>query len=166
MVLFSHEEKQTGTRRVDMSALPSSGGFIGQTYHTIYDPFLVFEGKRLPAPSAAREREYVTGGAEKSGGIQRFKLGLHAARQATVAMIGYVQDRDMDSWRSLINTWIRELANDTTVAEEKWSSDEQLDALTAHGALRVASTTSLHSRTGSAISNKICIRHLWVAMAN
>ncbi|MGA7896265.1 MAG: hypothetical protein WCA49_23820, partial [Candidatus Sulfotelmatobacter sp.] len=40
MVLFSHEEKQTGTRRVDMSALPISGEFIGQTYHTIYDPFL------------------------------------------------------------------------------------------------------------------------------
>src|SRR5205807_4517122 len=46
MVLFSHEEKQTGTRRVDMSALPRSRGFIGQTHHTIYEPFLVFEGKR------------------------------------------------------------------------------------------------------------------------
>src|ERR1035441_8751915 len=43
MVHFSHEERQTGTRRVDMAALPISGGFIGQTYHAIYDAFLVFE---------------------------------------------------------------------------------------------------------------------------
>lgn len=166
MVLFSHEEKQTGTRRVDMSALPHAGGFIGQTYHTIYDPFLVFEGKRLPAPSSGREREYVTGGAEKSGGIQRFKLGLHGARQTIAAMIGYVQNHDVDSWCSLINRWIRELANDTTVAEEKWSLAEQLEAPTGDGALRIASTSSMHTRTGSAISNKVRIRHLWVVMSN
>jgi hypothetical protein len=79
MVKFSHEEKQTGARRVDMSALPSGGGFVGETYYSIYDPFLVFEGKRLPTPTPNREREYVTGGRDKSGGIQRFKLALHGA---------------------------------------------------------------------------------------
>jgi len=41
MVHFSHEEKQTATRRVDMSALPIAAVIIGETYHTIYDPFLV-----------------------------------------------------------------------------------------------------------------------------
>jgi hypothetical protein len=132
MVLFSHEEKQTGTRRVDVAALPISGGFIGQTYHTIYDPFLVFEGKRLPAPSLSREREYVTGGTEKSGGIQRFKLALHGAQQKTAAIVGYVQTGDLEGWHSLINGWIRELASDTAAVDEKWSVDEQLaDSYTA-----------------------------------
>jgi len=166
MVLFSHEEKQTGIRRVDMAALPISGGFIGQAYHTIYDPFLVFEGKRLPAPARTREREYVTGGAEKSGGIQRFKLALHGAQQTTAAIIGYVQQRDLESWHSLINQWIRELASDTTAVDEKWFVDEQLADLAADHALHIASASSLHRRSAIAISPEIRIRHLWVVMQN
>ena len=166
MVLFSHEEKQTGTRRVDMSALPISGGFIGQMYHTIYDPFLVFEGKRLPAPSRSREREYVTGGVKKSGGIQRFKLGLHGAQQTTAAMIGYIQKSNVESWRSLINRWIRELATDTTALGEKWSVDELLTDLASDHALQIASASSVHKRSEIAISPEIRIRHLWIVMQN
>ncbi|MGO9676646.1 MAG: hypothetical protein ACLPW4_05280 [Candidatus Sulfotelmatobacter sp.] len=166
MVLFSHEEKQTGTRRVDMSALPISGEFIGQTYHTIYDPFLVFEGKRLPAPSRRREREYVTGGAEKSGGIQRFKLALHGARQTTAAMIGYIQEGNVESWRTSINRWIREVAGDASALEEEWSVHEQLTDLAEDPALHVASASSVHKRSGSAISQELRIRHLWVVMRN
>jgi hypothetical protein len=164
MVLFSHEEKQTGTRRVDVAALPISGGFIGQTYHTIYDPFLVFEGKRLPAPSLSREREYVTGGTEKSGGIQRFKLALHGAQQKTAAIVGYVQTGDLEGWHSLINGWIRELASDTAAVDEKWSVDEQLADLAPDHVLHIASAWSLHRRSGAAISPEIRIRHLWVLM--
>lgn len=164
MVHFSHEEKQTGTRRVDLSALPRSGGFIGTTYHTIYEPFLVLEGKRLPAPSSSREREYVDGGAQKSGGIQRFKLALHGAQQETAAIIGYVQEGDIKRWHSLINEWIRELASDKSAADEKWFLDEQLKSLVLDRASHVASTTSLHRRKEGAISPRIRIRHLWVAM--
>lgn len=164
MVLFSHEEKQTGIRRVDVSALPLSAGFISQTYHTIYDPFLVLEGKRLPAPSSSREREYVTGGVRKSGGIQRFKLGLHGARQTIAALIGYVQKGELESWRDRINEWIRDLANDSTVVEEKWSIDEQLAALSEDRDLSISSASSVHERVGSVISPRISIRHLWVIM--
>jgi hypothetical protein len=166
MVHFSHEEKQTGTRRVDLSALPISRGIIGRTYHTIYDPFLVLEGKRLPAPSHSREREYVTGGTEKSGGIQRFKLSLHGAQQNTAAIIGYVQSGSLEGWHLLINQWIRDLASETTAGEEKWSVDEQLADLTADHALHIGSAWSLHSRSEIAISPEIRIRHLWVVIQN
>jgi hypothetical protein len=114
MVHFSHEEKQTGTRRVDMSALPVGALIIGETYHTIYEPFLVFEAKRLPAPSYDREKEYVIGGATKLGGIQRFKLSLHGARQNTAAIIGYIQKDTLEDWHSRINKWICDLARDAT----------------------------------------------------
>jgi hypothetical protein len=166
MVHFHHEEKQTGTRRVDLSALPDAGGFIGETYHAIYDPFLVFEGKRLPAPVVSREREYVTGGADKSGGIQRFKLGLHGAQQPTAAMIGYIQKNDPKSWHSSINKWIGDLARDVSAIAEEWFVDEQLGDLTADDALRIATSSSLHRRTATAISRQIHIRHLWVVMSN
>ncbi len=166
MVHFSHEEKQTGTRRVDLAANPNPAGFIGKMYHTIYDPFLVFEGKRLPVPSRAREREYVTGGAEKSGGIQRFKLALHGAQQTTAAMIGYIQKDDAESWRSLINRWVREVAGDAAAIDEKWSLDDQLTDLAADCTLNIARCSSVHKRGGTAISPEIRIRHLWVVMKN
>ena len=164
MVRFSHEEKQTGIRRVDMSALPGGRILIGQTYHTIYDPFLVFEGKRLPAPTSNREREYVTGGAAKSGGVQRFKLALHGAQQTTAAMIGYIQANDVETWFPLVNQWIRELASDGTSLEEKWSVDEQLTDLIGDSDLLIASASSTHPRIANAISPEIHIRHLWVVM--
>lgn len=165
MVLFFHEEKQAGIRRVDVSASPKSAGFIGQTYHTIYDPFLVLEGKRLPAPASSREREYVTGGAHKSGGIQRFKLGLHGGKQTIAAMIGYVQMGDMEAWLQLINEWIRELADGSDIVGEKWSIDEQLTFLKLDTRQSTASASSVHTRV-EAVSPEICIRHIWVAMLN
>ena len=166
MVLFCHEEKQTGTRRVDISAVPTSGRFIAQTYHTIYDPFLVFEGKRLPAPSRDREKEYVTGGTEKCGGIQRFKLGLHGAQQETAAIIGYIQRGKLETWRNQINEWICQLANETTILEEQWLSDEQLSELEADYERRVARASSRHRRVANAVSSEIRIRHLWIVMQN
>jgi hypothetical protein len=162
MIHFSHEEKQTGARRVDMAALPS-GRFIGHTY-TIYDPFLVFEGKRLPAPSRIREREYVTGGTRKSGGIQRFKLALHGAQHTTAAMIGYVQKHDAVRWRSAINQWICELAEDPTVVAEQWSMNEQLLDLAINEVLRISITSSTHKRSKPAVSSHIRIHHLWIEM--
>lgn len=164
MVHFSHEEKQTGTRRVDLAANPNPAGFIGQTYHTIYDSFLVFEGKRLPAPARNREREYVTGGAKKSGGIQRFKLALHGAQQTTAAMIGYIQKDDAKSWWSLINRWILEVAGDTTAIDEKWCMDDQLTDLATDRVLNIARCSSVHKRVGLAVSPEIHIRHIWVVM--
>jgi hypothetical protein len=163
MVLFFHEEKQTGIRRVDVSASPKFSGLIGQTYHTIYDPFLVLEGKRLPAPTSNREREYVTGGLHRSGGIQRFKLGLHGAKQTIAAIIGYVQAGDLEAWRRLINEWISELAGDTDIVEEKWSIEEQLTPLKADPERGTSSASSVHNRV-KAVSPEICIRHIWVAM--
>jgi hypothetical protein len=76
MAMFHHEEKQGARRRVDLSALPTGKAIRAAIYASIYDPFLVLEGKRLPAPSAAREREYITGLDERSGGVQRFRNHL------------------------------------------------------------------------------------------
>lgn len=164
MIHFSHEEKQTGVRRVDISALPTMGQFVGLTYHSIYDPFLVLEGKRLPAPSRRREREYVTGGDEKSGGIQRFKLGLHGAQQAIAAIIGYVQGGEVENWQRDINSWILELVGKSASTGEEWFGDEQLTSLEADRTLRIATASSVHARVGDAVSPKIGIRHLWVCM--
>ena len=166
MVYFHHEEKQAGIRRVDMSALSKAGIVLGLTYHSIYDPFLVLEGKRLPAPSADREREYVTGGTKKSGGIQRFKLALHGGQQSTAAIIGYVQSGTLSDWLSRVNQWIGDEAGSKNELGEEWSLAEQLLEFKEDARLHTALSSSVHARDKSAISSKIQLRHFWVAMVN
>ncbi len=82
MVHFHHEEPQGSQHAADISANPLDTDWIeGRQYTIIYDPILVLEGKRLPTPGSGRKREYVASasGDKPSGGIQRFKLGLHGS---------------------------------------------------------------------------------------
>jgi len=155
MAYFHHEERQTGQRRVDMSALPPDPTVIEGRSYGILDPFLVLEGKRLPAPTHDREREYVTGGEKKSGGIQRFKLGLHGALLRHAGIIGYVQRQSCDDWFASINVWIAELAKGSS----EWSHDECLGELTKDEANHVASCVSRHGRV-DVKTGQICLSHL------
>jgi hypothetical protein len=125
----------------------------------------VFEGKRLPTPPRKRQREYVTGGSDKSGGIQRFKLALHGALQATGVMVGYIQKDDSVAWISLINQWIRDLAATGGESDETWSEDEQLADFSKDASLRTASASSECARSSTAVSSRIKLRHLWVEMS-
>lgn len=159
MACFHHEERQTGQRRVDLAAHPVDRTVIeGRSYGTL-DPFLILEGKRLPAPARDREREYVTGGEKKSGGIQRFKLGLHGALLGHAGMIGYIQRDSIDDWFTSINAWITELAE----ASSKWSPDDCLAELTKDTMNRLASCVSLHDRV-EAETGQVRLSHLWVDM--
>ena len=165
MAFFHHEEPQSTNRRVDLSALPDKPMLIGAKLYTIRDPFIVFECKRLPAPSKDREKEYVTGGKEKtSGGIQRFKLGHHGAELDLVAMIGYVQERSFGDWHHKINEWILELASDTTADTCVWNANEILEPLHEYVTKNIASYQSVHIRTRSKSNDEIKIHHLWIAM--
>ena len=165
MVRFDHEEYQGGNRSVDLSASPVEPTMIDARLHTIYDPILVIEGKRLPAPSSDREKEYVTGGKEQtSGGIQRFKLGLYGAKHETAAMVGYVQDHSLCHWHKQINTWISELARGITQDSCAWSENEKLGLLEEDSRKNIASARSVHSRSGRVSTNRIIIHHLWIAM--
>ena len=168
MVHFHHEEKQTANRRVDFSALPRKAQFVGERYCTKSDPIIVFEGKRLPPPrnERSRAREYVTGGESKSGGIQRFKLGLHGAAHGLVAMVGYIQEDEPANWLKLINRWIQELEGTLSFDGEKWSSAEKLSQFTSDKGAGLAFAWSSHPRSGGKIVSDIRIRHLWIKMKN
>lgn len=166
MVQFHHEEKQTQVRRVDISAGLSEGGFIGSTYYSIDDPFVVIEGKRLPAPGGkSRQREYVTGGDAKTGGIQRFKLGLHGAQFEMAAMVGYVQKGKLGFWHKRVNQWICDLSGGLHLGEERWSAKEQLSEFDEPSTGRTSMSVSSHSRTGKTKTPKIRLRHFWVEMS-
>jgi hypothetical protein len=164
MVHFHHEERQTGRRRVDLSALPTQSTWIGPRHHSVYEPFLVMEGKRLPAPSSDREREYVTGNEECSGGIQRFKLGLHGASLVAAAMIGYVQRGNLAEWHATINNWISELGGRRDAGACSWEDNDQLDILKTDQTMCVSECESAHNRVNSA-TDRIRLSHFWIEMA-
>ncbi|MEE8451870.1 MAG: hypothetical protein V3R99_08145 [Thermoguttaceae bacterium] len=165
MVCFHHEEYQPGRRRVDLSATPAEATTIDARDYTIYSPFIVFEGKRLPAPSADRKMEYVTSGESRKGGIQRFKLGLHGAELPVAAMIGYVQEQSSSHWHQLINEWISDLAAGRVSDVCPWKAAETLGHLEQDARKGIAACESTHERSGDVKGNSIQLHHLWVEMA-
>lgn len=165
MIRFDHEEYQTGQRRVDLSASPAENIFFEAKLYTIYNPVLVLEGKRLPAPTSSREKEYVTGTTlEKiSGGIQRFKLGMHGAKLDLAVIIGYIQRQHARHWHKKVNGWISELVTNPIGDGCKWTLDETLELLEEDNAKDIASYRSTHSRT---CGDNIELHHLWVRCLN
>jgi hypothetical protein len=164
MVRFDREEPQAERRRVDLSVSPVEATVIAAKLHTIYDPFLVFEGKRLPAPSPGREKEYVTGLAQRTGGIQRFKLGLHGADMILAAMIGYIQEHSLRKWHHDINQWIAELCSGATSDVCIWNDGETLELIDEDRPRGIARYYSIHSRNCHKSGTEIIIYHLWVTM--
>ncbi len=161
MVLFQHEQRQEGRRRVDLSVKPIKKVVIEGVTYTKYQPIIVIEGKRLPPPSKTRVREYVSGGKELSGGIQRFKLGLHGREHPTAIILGYLQQGTFQEWHTRINGWISDLARDPS---DDWADHEILAELSHHPEGSKTRTSSVHPRLTGCKTPEIQILHFWVQL--
>lgn len=158
MVSFNNEERQSARRKVDLSATPVEAVAGGGT---IYQPVLVLEGKRLPAPSSSREREYLTGLARRSGGVQRFKLALHGSDLDCAMIVAYVQSGTMGDWVKRLNGWVDELAASAPTQHDTWDSSDRLREFEEHDG-RTASCRSEHARPS--LGSHIRLEHAWVEM--
>lgn len=161
MVLFQHEQRQEGRRRVDLSAKPVKMTHIEGVTYTKYQPIIVMEGKRLPAPTRTREREYVTGEDKISGGIQRFKLGLHGKDHAVAIILGYLQQGKLSDWHPRINEWISDLAK---AQPESWADHEALVDFSHSHKGQKSRALSVHPRCGGCKTSEIQILHFWVLL--
>lgn len=171
MVLFKHESPQTQGRTVDIGVHGTEEiTLIGVFGYTIYEPFMVIEAKRLPAPSKDREREYVTGTNKASGGatggIQRFKLGLHGAKVQTAAIVGYVQKLSVNHWYATINKWIADVVTQPSSDGCVWRESDTMEHLAYNDEQGTATATSSHDRTDTCLTSSIRIHHLWVVMSS
>jgi hypothetical protein len=167
VIQFTHQEQQTGHASSDISVGFSESTVLEARLYSIYEPVLVLEGKRLTAPSSYREREYLIGrDTNKSGGIQRFKLGIHGATLDVAAIIGYVQNNSTKYWHNTINDWISELCNVYQSDGCTWENTELLQDLVENHATGTAICHSKHTRNGAVISKNIHIHHLWILMGN
>jgi hypothetical protein len=171
MVRFKHEAPQAAGRTVDIGVHGTEEStFIGAHGYTIYEPFIVIEAKRLPAPDNDREHEYVTGNYKASGrpagGIQRFKLGLHGGNVQTAAIIGYVEQNSTRYWFERINQWIIDLVTGKRVDGCAWNQTGKLEELVCNEEQRTSTAVSRHQRSSTCLTPSIRIHHLWVVMTS
>jgi hypothetical protein len=153
------DESQRG-RRLDLAVRPCGTTLrVEGRRYTEFETLLPIECKRLPTPHVdgrRDEREYVVGvEATTAGGIQRFKLGAHAAAHPLAVLIGYIQAGTPDHWRGTINRWLADLAE----ADSLWQ-DERLDPLPPTTG-EVARHISVHRRDAASTAT-IELQHLWI----
>lgn len=79
------------------------------------------ECKRLPAPEAAREKEYVYG-ESNNGGIERYKTEKHGKGLNYCGLLGFIEKDNPTYWLPKINKWITDIASTSTT----WAIDEIL----------------------------------------
>lgn len=168
MVRFVHETLQAGSHSADIGIHGADEEtLVDAVPYSMYEPFLVLEAKRLPAPTKDREREYVTGptgdAAKPTGGIQRFKLSLHGGGVETAAVVGYVQEQSPEHWHRTINGWIAAL-DGSTPNGCTWTASETLQELSSDPLQGTAESVSTHTRMGQCASGSITLHHLWVSM--
>ena len=145
---------------LDMSATPSLKAIRANLYESIYEPFLVIEGKRLPAPTSDREREYITGHDETSGGVQRFRLCLHGQKLSAAVVVRYVQCGDVSDWLTTINGGITDLSTTEKDKSCSWSKKDHLGNLKNDGKAKASRCDSQHGRTGGLPD--VRLTHLWI----
>lgn len=160
LFFFHLEEPQEARRRVDLSAKPIQE-LRAQLFETNrYCPITVLEAKRIPAPSEDRLKEYLTGGPDMTGGVQRFKACAHGAAHETAALIGYIQKRDSAHHFAIINKWIADFA-ESSPDGLPWGASESLRGFVYNPVEKTARSISVHPREPN---HPILLHHLWIEM--
>jgi hypothetical protein len=150
-------------RRVDLVPAPSAATiWIEGREYSQYASLVPIECKRLPTPAGTTrdEREYLFSAHSSTGGVQRFKAGHHGAAHSVGAMIGYIQDQDVDFWTEQMRTWLENLI---ATKVDGWANDDELCIKRRDIAARSAFLESMHRRKGSLPA--IHLHHLWIDMA-
>lgn len=155
-------DERQGGRKIDLAVKPLAAVLIIEgRRHSQFDMLFPIECKRLPTPTGRErdKREYVITEIGSTGGIQRFKLGLHGAAHNFAAMIAYVQEQSCSYWLDQVNCWIKDLAKATAPT---WSNSDVLELLSEDLINGVSAFKSEHHREGGL--NTCELRHLWLQM--
>lgn len=155
-------DEQRSGRKLDLVAAPCGAAvWIEGRRHADFNPLLPIECKRLPTPADVKrdEREYVIHRRASTGGIQRFKAGLHGAAHTFGAMIAYVQRETAAFWDARVREWIQDLVDS---GQPGWTAGDFLQLQDDDSARRVAVLRSSHTRDSGLPD--IELRHLWLQM--
>ena len=105
------------------------------------------EGKRLPKVRTANGEEYVCGVSttgNPSGGIERYKLGLHgdSNKLKSNALIAYIERQTISNWKRIVNMSIAaNYPNDTKLSSVAGQTNE---FTSSHEHLPTGNTIEMH----------------------
>jgi hypothetical protein len=160
---FMENDENGSSKRVDVGVYAQNETIIvNDRQFEENESFFKIEAKRLGKLGKVREKEYVEGRFEKekykdTGGIERFKKGIHGKKAIHSAIIGYVQLYDSNHWFATINGWISDLSKEKP---EFWSENELLKNESSSPEL--ATFTSYHLREQKGVKDEIKLHHFWI----
>ncbi|MDR1882832.1 MAG: hypothetical protein LBR26_08645 [Prevotella sp.] len=110
-----------------------------------YTRIFYVEAKRLPKYKSIDSEEYVTGintYGNPSGGIQRYKLGVHGNYNLCYnGIIAYVENKSIEEWLSVINGKItNEYPNDSLLIQTNFTNEY----ISTHAYLNQKGTFRMH----------------------
>ena len=155
-------DSQNKGRTLDLVASPcGTTVWIEGRCYLDFDPLLPIECKRLPTPKRHErdQREYVITGQGRTGGIQRFKAGLHGPSHRLGAMIAYVQHETRIAWQARVAEWIEHLASNN---HPGWTGADLLELIRNDDAVRLMTLRSSHVRENGLPAIELI--HFWVQM--
>jgi hypothetical protein len=132
-----------------------------------FEQLLPIECKRLPTPPDSRrsDLEYVHGkSGHRTGGIERFKYGLHGSKNRHALIIAYVQTESFAHWMAAINSRLAKLAIEQA-DNGIWNPCEPLFNYHLDPISEVLRLTSFHRRLQPpCCSDKVEMEHFWLRM--
>ena len=149
-------------RKVDLVPAASAATiWVDGREHNQYATLVPIECKRLPTPAGPSRdaREYLFSAHSSTGGIQRFKAGLHGAAHTLGAIVAFIQEHDCPHWESQLAEWLQDLVKKSI---DGWTIDDALRRVSYNQSSRLSSLESVHRRTGGL--TEIRLRHLWIEM--
>lgn len=114
----------------------------------------------VPPGNTRDEREYLFSAHSSTGGVQRFKAGHHGAAHSVGAMIGYIQEEDIDFWDAQMQRWLRGLIDEPV---DGWTIADAIRVTSRDMSARSALLGSTHRRSGGLTD--IQLHHLWIEMS-
>jgi hypothetical protein len=166
LLYFHHEgvqnEVKGSSASVDLEAIATTDTYFEARLFAREQTLMAIEAKRLPtSPPKKREREYLVGVDKATGGVERFKLGIHGRHSSLCMMLGYVQGGNFDSWRETINGWIDDLSSNGK-PEGFWNAKEKLELIATNAA--TMRCRSEHRRQFEGKTDKMEIVHVWALL--
>ncbi len=151
--------------QVDIGTITKSeqGIVIESKSYSKNESFFSLEAKRLGKLEKKRSKEYLIGRFENdkymnSGGVERFKQGIHGNNLKYSAIIGYVQKYDFSHWYNQINSWIDDLIQKQIKSPVNWTLNDKLSQVYSESS--TAKFTSVNSRQNDSVT----LFHLWIKL--
>ena len=166
-IRFCHEPSQSSGRAADIAVKPMGIIMVEGRKYFDFEQLLPIECKRLPTPKDSKrsDLEYVHGlPGNRSGGIERFKHGLHGPQNQHALIIAYVQGESFTHWLSVINDRLAQLASDGTDGG-MWNPVEPLSSAASAVGVIVQRLNSCHRRLRPpCCSASVEMEHIWLLM--